>query len=87
MTPDLIQTTGTYPLVVGYFKIIIDFVWNIISYPIDLGGMSISIFGIIVFCFLAVTLLKMLQLKVPSFKGGSDSYGKFSSPTSHKKGK
>lgn len=92
MTPDLIQYTGTYPKVLDIFKIVIDFIWKVISYQIDLGGATISFFGIMVFCFIAVTLLKMFQLQLPSFRGGWDSYGKFSVKrtdikTGYKKGK
>ena len=77
------------PPVLTVFQIVIDFIWRIISYPIHLGnGINISIFSIIAFVFILITLLNVFQLKIPSFRSGSDAYGKFSTKsTSVKKGK
>ena len=75
---------ATIPKVFEVFKIIFDFIWKIISYPINFGNnFTISIFGIMAFCFIAVTLLKMFQLELPRFRSGWDSYGKFSTARSN----
>ena len=84
LTP-VVNSTG--PEVLKIFKIIINFIWSIISYPIDIGGVTITIFGIMAFIFIVITLLSVFQLKIPSFRG-SDAYGKFSTKsTTVKKGK
>lgn len=73
------QYTGTYPLVLDFFKIIIQFIWNIATYPIDIGGLTITIFGIGAFVFVITALLGVITLTVPKYFG-SDSYGSFSKP-------
>lgn len=76
--------TGTYPQVLEVFKILIEFIWNVISHPIHLGNnFTVTIFGIMAFVIILVTLLKMFQLKIPRFKVGWDSYGKFSTTRSN----
>lgn len=67
------------PQVLDIFQIIINFIWRVINYPIHLGnGVYITIFYIMAFIFILITLLNVFQLQIPKFSAGWDSYGKFS---------
>ena len=69
----------SYPKVLEIFRILIDFIWNVLTIPINLGnGYQITIFHIIVFVFILIAVTGLITLDIPKFKFGFDSYGKFS---------
>ena len=70
---------NSYPQVLEVFRIIINFIWSTLTIQINIGnGYSFTLFHIIVFVFILITLLGVFTLEIPKFKGGWDTYGKFS---------
>lgn len=68
-----------YPKVLDIFKIIIEFIRNILFMPINIGeGFTINIFSIIAFIFVTIVILRFIFGDVNISMG--DKAEKFSKP-------